>query len=168
MDAATAIVGVVSEFGDQWVTAPQCAGGGVSLEDARGRWWASSAVGGRWCRGGAEERLVLRMERVSARQQAWFGVERRETRRGERARVVVRRAEQQEQQRERVLVGFIREAGRGLTCVLELSSSSLAGWSAGCGWACAVLLPAAAAAHHHHPPTRSLSSYREMMMHGGN
>lgn len=36
MDAATAIVGVVSEFGDQWVTAPQCAGGGVSLENARG------------------------------------------------------------------------------------------------------------------------------------
>ena len=36
MDAATAIVGVVSIFGNQWVTAPQCAGGGVSLsEDAR-------------------------------------------------------------------------------------------------------------------------------------
>ena len=104
MDAATAIVGAVSEFGAQWVTAPQeCAGGGVCLEDARGWWWwACSAVGGRWCRG-----LVLRVERVSARQQAFFGVERRETRRGERVRSAV-----QQEQGERLLVGFIREAGR--------------------------------------------------------
>ena len=102
MDAATAIVGVVSVFWDQWVTAPQCAGGGGSLEDARGWRWACSAVGGRWCRG-----LVLRLERVSARQQAFFGVERRETRRGERVRSAV-----QQEQGERLLVGFIREAGR--------------------------------------------------------
>ena len=59
----------------------------------------------------------------------------------ERARVVVRGAVQQEQG-ERVLVGFgfIREAGRGLTtsvCVC-LSSSSLAGWLLWLGLRCAV------------------------------
>jgi hypothetical protein len=36
MDAATAIAGVGKVFANQWVTAPQCAGGGVSREGTRG------------------------------------------------------------------------------------------------------------------------------------
>ena len=114
MDAATATVGVVSVFGDQWVTAPQCAGGGGSLEDARGWRWACSAVGGRWCRGGAESSVVLlRMERVSARQQAWFGVERRASEGGARRSAAGAGAGAGREGAR--WGGYIREAGRGLT-----------------------------------------------------
>lgn len=45
-DAATAIVGICRLSGDQWVTAPQCAGGGGWAVVAFGR--ACSAGRGRW------------------------------------------------------------------------------------------------------------------------
>jgi hypothetical protein len=49
MDAATTVVGVGRVVGCQWVTAPQCAGGGdggVEVGWARQRRWSCESSGG--------------------------------------------------------------------------------------------------------------------------